>query len=89
MQSEIVFLGDIVTHQKGFAFKSIDYVDSGVPVVRVSNFTNDSISTTDLKYVTETVSLLNHTITHNFEAFACIQCQRQSRVIEQILAIRI
>jgi hypothetical protein len=32
---------------------------------------------------------LTHTITHNFEAFACIQCQRQSRVIEQILAIRI
>ncbi|WP_300000540.1 restriction endonuclease subunit S [uncultured Cedecea sp.] len=44
-------LGNLVTHKKGFAFKSKDYTPTGVPVVRVSNFTWDSISTEDLRFV--------------------------------------
>jgi type I restriction enzyme S subunit len=44
-------LGDVISHKKGFAFKSKDYVEHGIPVVRVSNFTDDSISNTDLKFV--------------------------------------
>ena len=43
-------LGNIITTKKGFAFKSAKYVDSGVPIVRVSDFTSDSISEGDLKY---------------------------------------
>lgn len=43
-------IGDIVTTKKGFAFKSTKYVDKGVPVVRVSDYTLDSISDADLKY---------------------------------------
>jgi len=36
-------LGDFVVYQKGFAFKSADYLATGHPIVRVSNFTDRSI----------------------------------------------
>ncbi|EJE3099583.1 TPA: restriction endonuclease subunit S [Escherichia coli] len=49
-------LSCLITHKKGFAFKSKDYIPSGVPVVRVSNFTWDSISTDDLRYVSHEVA---------------------------------
>ena len=45
-----ICVGDIVTTKKGFAFKSSKYVSKGVPVVRVSDYTIDSISADDLKY---------------------------------------
>ena len=50
MKWERKTLGEIITTKKGFAFESSRYVDSGVPVVRVSDFTLDSISDADLKY---------------------------------------
>lgn len=53
MSWDKVTVGDLVTTKKGFAFKSDLYVDSGVPIVRVSNFTSDSISDEDLKYYPE------------------------------------
>lgn len=43
-------VGEIITTKKGFAFKSSKYVNKGVPIVRVSDYTLDSISDTDLKY---------------------------------------
>ena len=46
-------LGNLIVHQKGFAFKSKDYQEVGIPVVRVSNFTDDSIDTSDLKFVSK------------------------------------
>ncbi len=48
-----VTVGELVSTKKGFAFKSDLYVESGVPIVRVSNFTLDSISDEDLKYYPE------------------------------------
>lgn len=45
-----VELGRITKTQKGFAFKSSKYVEKGIPVVRVSDYTLDSISNNDLKY---------------------------------------
>jgi len=53
---QTIQLNQFVRHQKGFAFKSTDYVSSGIPVVRVSNFTDDSIDTADFKYVTSTIA---------------------------------
>lgn len=47
---QTVKLGSCITTKKGFAFKSSLYTSSGVPVVRVSDFTADSISDTDLVY---------------------------------------
>lgn len=49
-------LSNLIKYKKGFAFKSKDYLSSGVPVVRVSNFTLDSISTNDLRYVSHNVA---------------------------------
>lgn len=43
-------LGNVIITKKGFAFKSSKYVTKGVPVVRVSDFTLNSISDNDLKY---------------------------------------
>lgn len=50
MKWKKVTVGDITTTKKGFAFKSSKYVEKGVPIVRVSNYTADSISDEDLKY---------------------------------------
>src|SRR5271157_3958199 len=43
-----VTLGDCVTTRKGFAFKSGWYTKEGHPIVKVSDFTSDSIDTTAL-----------------------------------------
>ena len=45
-----VKLGDCISTKKGFAFKSALYTNCGVPVVRVSDFTLDSVADTDLVY---------------------------------------
>ncbi len=45
-----VKLGECITTKKGFAFKSTQYVDKGIPVVRVSDFTLNSVSENDLVY---------------------------------------
>jgi len=36
-------LGELIDYKKGFAFKSKDYKENGVPIVRVSDFTDKSI----------------------------------------------
>lgn len=51
MKTRDVILGSIVTYNKGYAFKSSEYTDEGVMVVRVSDFTLDSISTNDAVYL--------------------------------------
>lgn len=58
-------LGTLVTHKKGFAFKSKDYTRTGVPVVRVSNFTWDSISTEDLRFVSNDTANSNKVVSLN------------------------
>ncbi|WBL71082.1 restriction endonuclease subunit S [Serratia liquefaciens] len=58
-------LGSLVAHKKGFAFKSKDYISAGVPVVRVSNFTWDSISTDDLRFVAHEVAISNKMVRLN------------------------
>lgn len=46
-----VKLEDHVSHKKGFAFKSKDYQTYGIPIVKVKNFTNDSVDITDCVFV--------------------------------------
>lgn len=58
-------LSSLITHKKGFAFKSKDYIPSGIPVVRVSNFTWDSISLGDLRYVPHEVTISNKVVQLN------------------------
>lgn len=51
METREVKLGNIVKHNKGYAFKSSEYTDKGVMVVRVTDFTLDSISDADAVYL--------------------------------------
>lgn len=48
-----VKLGDIVTYNKGYAFKSKEYKNEGIMVVRVTDFTTDSISNKEAVYISE------------------------------------
>lgn len=50
MKWDKVKLGDYISTLKGFAFKSAKYTMNGIPIVRASNFTMDSISFDDIKY---------------------------------------
>ena len=47
---EEVPLGDCISTMKGAAFKSSMYSEEGQPIVRVSNFTDNSISLDDIVY---------------------------------------
>ena len=46
-------LGDLVTHQKGHAFKSKDYKEHGHGTVRVSDFTNRYVDTDSCNYLAQ------------------------------------
>lgn len=41
---EVLKLGDLISHKKGKAFKSGDYQENGIAIVRVSDLTNSSVS---------------------------------------------
>lgn len=51
MRTREVKLGDIITYNKGYAFKSNEYTNNGKMVVRVTDFTSDSISDKDSVYL--------------------------------------
>lgn len=71
---ELICLQDFAIHQKGFAFKSKDYIDDGVAVVRVSNLTSDSIDISDLRYVSDEVASdkSNFKLLHNDVVIATV-----------------
>ncbi|MDH4304782.1 MAG: restriction endonuclease subunit S [Nitrospira sp.] len=46
-------LGDLVETQKGYAFKSSWYCDAGRPIVKVSDFTEDSVDPSSLVCIPE------------------------------------
>ncbi|MGV0940943.1 restriction endonuclease subunit S [Empedobacter sp. ULE_I140] len=50
---KVMQLGELITTKKGYAFKSAWYQDKGVPVVRVSDFTDNSISDETIFYINE------------------------------------
>ena len=50
------FLGDNISHKKGFAFKSQSFIDEGIPVVKVTDFTDDSVNTNSLNYIDENLA---------------------------------
>ena len=53
----LVNLGDLITHKKGFAFKSSSYVEEGILVVRVSDTTNTSIDVSTCKKVSTDIAI--------------------------------
>lgn len=51
MRTREVKLGDLITYNKGYAFKSNEYTNNGKMVVRVTDFTLDSISDNNSVYL--------------------------------------
>src|SRR5215472_7808938 len=49
-------LGEVVQTQKGYAFKSAWYTDTGRPIVKVSDFTDDSIDCSNLVSIPEEIA---------------------------------
>ncbi len=54
--SEIVPLGKVAKVQGGYSFKSSDFSDSGVPVIRISNIKDGYIKLDDIKYYPKEVT---------------------------------
>lgn len=50
-------LGDLIETQKGFAFKSGWYCETGRPLVKVSDFTYDSVDSSNLVCIPETIAI--------------------------------
>lgn len=54
-----VKLGDYIDVLSGFAFKSKDFSDSGIPVIKIKNVSPPCITLDDLSYVPEAVAFQN------------------------------
>jgi type I restriction enzyme, S subunit len=50
-------LGSHISTLKGFAFKSQWYCQTGTPIVRVSDFSDDAVDTTNLNYIPEEMAI--------------------------------
>ena len=55
--SSLVSLGDYISTQKGYAFKSKWYTKEGHPIVKVSDFTSDSIDPSKLVLIPNNIAL--------------------------------
>jgi len=51
--TNLIKIKDIAEIQGGFAFKSIEYINKGVPLVRIQNITDGEIELTDTVFVEE------------------------------------
>ena len=49
-------MGECIETLKGFAFKSQWYKEEGVPIIKVSDFSDDSISTDNLTFIPESIA---------------------------------
>ncbi|GFO96489.1 restriction modification system DNA specificitydomain [groundwater metagenome] len=56
-QGIMTLLGEHIQTQKGFAFKSQWYSDCGTPIVKVSEFTDDSIDTLNLTCIPDDIAV--------------------------------
>ena len=56
MSAKITTLGEHVATQKGFAFKSAWFCDSGRPVVKVKDFTADSVDPDEVTHVSDEIA---------------------------------
>ena len=69
MSSELydaINLGDLINYKKGIAFKSKDYSDNGIPLIRVSNFHEDTLSPNDLKFLPKKIAEENKSVELKF-----------------------
>ena len=54
-----VKLGDYIDVLSGFAFKSKDFSDSGIPVIKIKNISPPCVSLEDLSYVPDAIAFQN------------------------------
>ena len=59
---KLSIIANEIDYKKGFAFKSDNYVENGVGIVRVSNFTYNSIDVSDCNYISKLYA-------HNYEQY--------------------
>ena len=50
---DVAKLGDVADVLSGFAFKSKDFVDNGVPVIKIKNIVPPYVTTDDSVYVSQ------------------------------------
>lgn len=55
MEFEKIHLGDVATLKNGYAYKSKDFVENGIPVVKIKNIQPPFIDINDCNYVSEDV----------------------------------
>ena len=53
MKYRTVKLGDVITIQNGYGFKSTDFIDEGVPVLKIKNIKPNKILLDELSYISE------------------------------------
>lgn len=56
MMYEEKMLGDYIEILSGFAFKTKDFVDNGVPIIKIKNISPPIVSLDDLTYVSNEVA---------------------------------
>lgn len=56
MEYKTIKLGEIIDIQNGYGFKSSDFKDSGVPVLKIKNIKPNKILLDDLSYISEELS---------------------------------
>ncbi|AKB32899.1 hypothetical protein MSSIH_2209 [Methanosarcina siciliae HI350] len=49
-------LGELIHTQKGYAFKSKWYTEEGYPIIKVSDFTEDSICSDNLVHIPKNIA---------------------------------
>lgn len=67
MNYDISRLGNHIQILSGFAFKSKDFSDSGVPVIKIKNVTPPSVSLIDLSYVPYDIAKQNSKFILNYD----------------------
>ncbi|MFV7789558.1 restriction endonuclease subunit S [Aliarcobacter lanthieri] len=63
--SKKVKLKEIIDFKNGYAFKSNEFKDSGIPIIRIGNISEDKLDLSDLKYYDENSSLDVYQIFNN------------------------
>lgn len=66
MKWETAKLGDYIDIQSGYAFKSNDFTNRGIPVIKIKNITPPSVSLDDLSFVPNEVAELTQKFLLNY-----------------------
>ncbi len=66
MKWETAKLGDYIDILSGYAFKSRDFIDNGIPVIKIKNITPPNVSLDDLSFVSDETAEKAHKYLLNY-----------------------